>query len=221
MIISKKKQFKDILKYLDRDKKVFIVGCGECSTTCKTGGEPEVLEMKKALENEGKTITGYVVPKAPCVASQIRISLAKSKKALADADSILVLACGLGIQSVKENDRTEKIVHPGCDTLFMGEINKDGAFLERCAACGECVLDLTGGICPVARCPKGLINGPCGGTDKGKCEVDKDRDCVWTLIYNELKKTNRLDRMKEIQPPKDYSIMGRPRKLIVSASPPK
>ncbi len=219
MIISKQKDFKDILCFLGSDKKVFIVGCGECSTTCKSGGEPEVLSMKAALEKEGKVVTGWVVPKAPCVAAQIRIALAKNKKVLAEADSILVLACGLGIQSVKENEKLGKLVHPGCDTLFMGEIDKEGVFLERCSACGECILEETGGICPITRCPKGMLNGPCGGTDKGKCEVDKDRDCVWTLIYEELKKYNRLDLLKKIQPPKDYSAMTKPRKLIVTAPP--
>lgn len=198
------------------DKKVFIVGCGECSTTCKSGGEPEVLAMKAALEKAGKKVTGWVVPEAPCVAAQIRVSLAKNKKALDEADSVLVLSCGLGIQSVKENLRTAKLVHTGCDTLFMGEIDKDGVFLERCSACGGCILEETGGICPITRCPKGMLNGPCGGTDKGKCEVDKDADCVWTLIYEELKKFNRLDLLKKIQPPKDYSAMTKPRKLIIT-----
>ncbi len=215
MIISKQKEFKEILKYLGGEKKVFIVGCGECSTTCKAGGEAEVLEMKKALEASGKTVTGWVVPKAPCVASQIRIAFAKNKKALGEADSILVLACGLGIQSIKDNDRFGKIVHAGCDTLFMGAVDKEGVFLEKCSACGECILEFTGGICPVTRCPKGMLNGPCGGTDKGKCEVDKDRDCVWTLIYNDLKKTGRLALLKEIYPPKDYSRAGKPRKLSI------
>jgi len=217
MIISKQKDFKEILKYIGEEKKVFIIGCGECSTTCKAGGEAEVIRMKEALEKEGKIVTGWVIPKAPCVAAQIRIDLAKNKKALVEADSILVLACGLGVQSVKENDRLGKIVHTGCDTLFMGEIDKDGVFLERCSACGECVLELTGGICPITRCPKGMLNGPCGGTDKGKCEVDKDKDCVWTLIYKELKKANRLYLLKEIRPPKDYSVMTKPRKLIVAS----
>ncbi len=213
MIITTQKDFKDILKSLEREKKVFIVGCGECATVCKTGGEEEVLKIKKALEQEGKVVTGWVVPEAPCVASQVRIAAARNKKAMREADAILVMACGLGVQSVRENDREGKIAHTGCDTLFMGEVDKDGAFLERCSACGECILEETGGICAITRCPKGLINGPCGGTDKGKCEVDKDRDCVWTLIYKALKEKNRLDLLKKIQPPKDYSKMSRPRQL--------
>lgn len=221
MIITTQKELKEIVKNLGDENKVFIVGCGECSTTCKTGGEKDVLKIKDALEKEGKTVTGWVIPDAPCIASQVRIAMAKNKKALREADSILVMACGLGIQSVMENDREKKMVHTGCDTIFMGAVDKDGTFLERCSACGECVLEETGGICPVTRCPKGLLNGPCGGTDKGKCEVDKDRDCVWTLIYNTLKEKKRLHLMGKISTPKDYSKMSKPRKLkLPPAVPP-
>jgi ferredoxin len=213
MIITKPKELQEIIKNLGDEKKIFLVGCGECSTTCETGGEREVLKIKEILEKEGKTVTGWVIPEAPCVAGQIKIAIAKNKKALREADSILVLACGLGVQSVMENERDGKLVHVACDTLFMGEVDKDGAFQERCSACGECVLEETGGICAVTRCPKGLLNGPCGGTDKGKCEVDKDRDCVWTLIYNALKEKKRLHLLKEMHTPKDYSKMSKPRKL--------
>lgn len=215
MIITRQKELKEILRYLKDDKKVFIVGCGECSATCRTGGEKDVLRVKEILEKEGKTVTGWVVPEAPCVAAQVRIAMAKNKKAISEADSILALACGLGVQSIMENEREKKIVHPGCDTLFMGEVDKDGKFFERCSACGECILEETGGICSVTRCPKGLIDGPCGGTDKGKCEVDKDRDCVWTLIYNALKESKRLHLLKEIHLPKDYSKMSKPRQLTL------
>lgn len=220
MIITKKRQFEEILKNLGDEKKVFIVGCGECATTCQTGGEREVLQIKDLLEKGGKQVTGWVIPDAPCVASQIKIAMAKNKKALKEADSILVLACGLGVQSVAENDREKKIVHVGNDTLFMGAIDKDGVFQERCSACGECILEETGGICAVTRCPKGLLDGPCGGTDKGKCEVDKDRDCVWTLIYKTLKEKKRLYLLKNLHLPKDYSKMSKPRKLTLPPSPP-
>ena len=217
MIITKQKELKEILKNLKDDKKVFIVGCGECSATCQSGGEKEVLRMKEILEKEGKAVTGWAVPEAPCVASQVKMVMAKNRKALQEADSILVMACGLGAQSVMENDREKKGVHTGCDTLFMGEIDKDGVFLERCSACGDCVLEETGGLCAVTRCPKGLLDGPCGGTDKGKCEVDKDRDCVWTLIYNALKERKKLHLLKEIHLPKDYSRMSKPRQLRLPA----
>lgn len=211
MIVTKQKELSQILKYLEGETKVFIVGCGECSTACKTGGEAEVLAMKAALEKAGKTVTGWCVHEAPCIALKLRRELAKHEKEMESADSILILTCGLGIQSFKENLKSDKRVHVGCDTLFMGEMSARGEFFERCSACGDCVLEITGLICPVTRCPKGLLNGPCGGQNKGKCEVDKDMDCAWVLIYNELKKTGSVGRLKEIQPPKNYSKSTKPR----------
>jgi ferredoxin len=213
MIITRQKEFKEILKRLEGRTKIFLVGCGECSTTCRTGGEDDIKKIKEALEKEGKVVTGYSVPEAPCIAARVKMELAKNRKPIESSDAVLVLACGLGIQSVKENLRIEKPVHVGCDTLFMGAIDAGGAFLERCSACGDCVLELTGLICPITRCPKSLLNGPCGGQDKGKCETDKDRDCAWILIYNELKKQNKLDLLKEIKLPKDYSRTSKPRQL--------
>jgi ferredoxin len=226
MIITTKKPLEEILRHIKNGlpagqagEKVFLVGCGECSTTCKTGGEPDVLSLKGQLEANGINITGYAVPEAPCVAAKVKLDFAKHIKEIKEADSILVLACGLGAQSVRENDRFGKVVHIACDTLFMGEVDKDGVFKERCSGCGECVLELTGGICPITLCAKGLLNGPCGGVNKGKCEVDKERDCAWVLIYNELKRQNRLENLKEIQPPKDYSKMNKPRQVNLTAAP--
>jgi len=221
MIITKQKEFKEILKYLEGEKKIFIVGCGECSATCKTGGEEDVKKMKEFLEKESKVVMGYVVPPAPCIAAKVKLEFIKSRRAIEEADSVLVLACGLGIQSVKENMRAEKPIHVGCDTLFMGAIDKDNIFLERCSACGECILELTGTICPITRCAKSLLNGPCGGQNRGKCEVDKERDCAWVLIYNELKKQGKLHLLREKRPPKDYSKAGKPRQLNLSAVPEK
>lgn len=215
MIITKKKDMKEIFKYLEGQKKIFIVGCGECSTTCRTGGEEEVKAIKDLLEKAGKSITGYSIPSAPCVAAKVKLELAKNRIKVEASDSVLVLACGLGIQSVKENLRSEKPIHVGCDTLFMGAIDAGGRFLERCSACGDCVLEMTASICPITRCPKSLLNGPCGGQDKGKCEVDKDRDCAWILIYNELKKQGKVGLLKEIKPPKDHSKLSRPRQLTL------
>jgi len=215
MIITKQKEQAQILKYLEGEKNIFLIGCGECSTTCKTGGAEEIEKTKAFLEKEGKAVTGYCIPSAPCIAAKVKLELAKNRKAIESSDAILVLACGLGIQSVKDNLRTAKTVHVGCDTLFMGAIDSGNQFLERCSACGDCVLELTGVICPITRCPKSLLNGPCGGQDKGKCEVDKNRDCTWILIYNELKKQNRLHLLKESRPPKDHSKSTKPRQLAL------
>lgn len=215
MIITRQKELKEILKYLEGEKNIFLIGCGECSTTCKTGGEEDIKKIKGLLEKEGKVVTGYSVPEAPCVAAKVKMELAKNRKVIEASDAILVLACGLGIQSVAENLRVDKKVHVGCDTLFMGAIDASGTFLEKCSACGDCILDLTGLICPVTRCAKGLMNGPCGGQDKGKCEADKTRDCAWILIYNQLKKQNKLNLLKEKRPPKDHSKSSKPRQLTL------
>ena len=216
MILTQKKTIEDILEALGQRKNIFIVGCGECATTCKTGGEKEVLQMKKLLEEKGKTVTGWVIPDAPCVASQIKMALVKNKKAVDSSDAFLVFACGLGAQSLLENDRAKKPVYIGCDTMFGTIVDKTGVgFFERCAMCGECVLNITGGICPMTRCAKGLLNGPCGGSDKGKCEVDKNKDCAWILIYNRLKELNMLDSLKKVKPAKSYSKLTKPREVTL------
>lgn len=216
MIITERKPLERVLESLKGYTKIFLVGCGECSTTCKTGGEKEVLELKEVLEANGKVVVGFVVPNAPCIAPQIKTAFAKNRKALEEAEVILSLACGLGTQSVKVNNRLEHVTLPGCDTVCMGVMDAEGNFFERCSACGDCVLDITGGICPVTLCPKGLLNGPCGGMNKGKCEVDKERDCAWVLIYKELEKKKRLDEMRKISKPKDFKKATKPHKLVMA-----
>ena len=216
MIISEQKPLEEILESLKEYNKVFLVGCGECATTCKTGGEEELSKMKQLLEGQGKTVLGMCIPSAPCVASQIKTELAKNMKALREAEAILALACGLGTQSVKDNDRLGLVVLPACNTLFGAVMDAQGNFYEKCSLCGECVLDVTGGICPITLCAKGLLNGPCGGMDKGKCEVDKDKDCAWVLIYKELEKNKKLAKLKEIQKAKDFKKQTKPHKLIMA-----
>jgi len=215
MIITEKKAFAEVIDSLKDVSKVFLVGCGECATICKTGGEAEITEMKKSLEDSAKVVTGFIMPQAPCIASQIKIELAKNMKALRDSDAILVLACGLGVQSVKANDRLELAVFPACDTQFLGVVDAKGNLYEKCSACGECILGVTAGICPVTLCAKGLLNGPCGGMDKGKCEVDKEKDCAWVLIYDELQKRKLHKQLKEIRPPRDFNKARRPQKKIL------
>ena len=128
------------------------------------------------------------------------------------ADAILVLACGNGVQTIGDHLESKPVI-PGVDPLFIGEVIRAGKYEEKCQACGECILDLTDGICPLTRCPKGLLNGPCGGyTKDGKCEVDPDKDCAWILIYERLKERGHLDKMRQILPPKDYSELHRPRR---------
>jgi ferredoxin len=216
MIITESKPLQEILESLKDYKKIFLVGCGECATTCKTGGETEILQMKAELEEQGKTVVGMCIPDAPCLASQVKTELAKNMKFLREAEAILVLACGLGVQSVKDNDRLGLWVLPACNTLFGAVMDAAGNFYEKCSLCGECVLDITAGICPITLCPKGLLNGPCGGMNKGKCEVDPDKDCAWVLIYKELEKRKKLGNLKIAHPPKDFKKATKPHKLILA-----
>lgn len=215
MIISRQKPLDKLLSILREYNKIFLIGCGECATTCKSGGEEEVLKMKKDLEQSGKIITGYCIPSAPCLAARLKTELAKNFKTLRQAEAVLVLACGLGAQSFKDNDRMNLAVFPACDTIFGAVMDAQGNFFEKCSMCAECVLDETAGICPITLCPKSLLNGPCGGMNKGKCEVDNEKDCVWALIYKELEKNKKLESLKEIRGPKDFKKSVRPHKLIM------
>jgi len=215
MIITEKKALEEILEGLKGYNKVFLLGCGECAATAKTGGEPELAEMKAQLEKQGKVVVGMCMPEAPCIAAKLKSELAKNMQALREAEVVLVLACGLGVQSFKGNDRLGLEVLPALNTVFGAVMDAQGDFYEKCSLCGECVLGITAGICPITLCSKGLLNGPCGGVDKGKCETDKDKDCAWVLIYKELEKKNKLDKIKEIQPPKDYKKTLKPHKLTM------
>ncbi|PIQ90284.1 MAG: 5,10-methylenetetrahydrofolate reductase [Candidatus Omnitrophica bacterium CG11_big_fil_rev_8_21_14_0_20_41_12] len=215
MIISQPKPIDELLSSLKEYKKIFLVGCGECSTTCKSGGEKEVLKMQKLLEKAGKIITGYCIPTAPCVAAKLKTAMAKNLNVLRQSEAVLVLACGLGVQSVKDNDRLSLAVFPACNTIFGAVMDAKGNFFEKCSMCAECVLAQTAGICPITLCPKGLLNGPCGGMNKGKCEVDDQKDCAWVLIYKELEKNKKLNTLREISGPRDFQKSDKPHKLIM------
>ncbi|MDD5618326.1 MAG: 5,10-methylenetetrahydrofolate reductase, partial [Candidatus Omnitrophica bacterium] len=142
MIITKQKDFNILLDLLKNKKNIFLVGCGECATTCKTGGEPEILEMKKKLESAGKAVTGWAIPDSCCTASQVKMAIAKNRPALSKSDAVVVFSCGSGTQSFKENDRLGLDVFSGNDTLFAGAVDSEGNFKEVCSACGDCILDL-------------------------------------------------------------------------------
>ena len=209
MIITKKRDFKALMENLKNYKSFFLLGCSECATLCGTGGEPELAAMKEALEAEGKTVTGTLLPKTGCQTLGTKIELKKDKEACAAADAVIVMSCGAGTQSAVEIF-PDKPVFPANDSLFLGNMTRFQMFDERCSLCGECVLDKTGGICPVTSCPKGLLNGPCGGTDNGKCEVSPDIDCAWVRIYDRMKKTDQLEDFKKVLEPKDWSASRKP-----------
>jgi len=204
----------EILRMLEPFKKIFVMGCGTCSTVCQTGGEEQVKEMAEKIKEKGKEITGFVVVESPCDARILRRDTRKMKDKIEEADAILCMMCGAGVQDVVEHLRKASV--PALNTKFLGQIERIGEFYERCRACGECVLYETGGICPVVRCPKGMMNGPCGGMYEGKCEVGGyQRDCAWVLIYNRLKELGMLDLYASYKPPRDNSELNtQPREII-------
>lgn len=203
MIITRQKEFNDLFIHIDEGP-VFIVGCSECATLCHTGGEEEISAMKDALKDKNINVTGWVILEPACHLQNDKRLLRKHKEEIDKAKKILVLACGNGVQTVSEILDDFDVV-PGTDTLFLGEIKHTNEFEKRCTMCGDCIQDVFGGICPVSRCPKNMLNGPCGGLKDGKCEVNSDMDCVWDIIYKRLKKSGQLHHIEEIIKPKSWS----------------
>jgi ferredoxin len=210
MIVAERKPLEQIESMLEGCEKVLVVGCGTCVAVCMAGGEKEVellaaqLRMKSKLEGRPRVVDEITVTRQ-CDKEYLE-PLAKY---VDQYDAVLSTGCGAGVQFLAER-YDDRVVLPALNTLFIGAAEGPGEWSQKCMACEECVLDQTGGICPMTICPKNLLNGPCGGTDHGKCEVDGEKDCAWTLIYRRLEKLGRLDRMKEIQAPKDYSVMTKP-----------
>ncbi|PKO20848.1 MAG: 5,10-methylenetetrahydrofolate reductase [Chloroflexi bacterium HGW-Chloroflexi-1] len=210
MIITEQKAFAELLSLLERHQSVFVVGCGVCATTWRTGGEPEVKALLSELSAAGKQSTGWTITaEACCDARLTRRILKQSSTALKITDAIVVMACGAGTQTVAS--LVELPVYPGLNTIGLSQIQSLSLALERCRLCGDCMLAETAGICPVARCPKGLMNGPCGGYQDGKCEVDRTQDCAWVLIYERLQTLGQEARLAIISEPKDWSRMRSPR----------
>ncbi len=211
MIVAERKSLEQIEGMLEGCEKVLVTGCGTCVAVCMAGGEKEVellaaeLRMKGKIDGKKRQIDEITITRQ-CDKEYID-GLAKH---IDGYDAVLSMACGAGVQLVAEQ-YDGKLVLPALNTLFLGVAEEAGTWSQRCMACEDCVLDQTGGICPMTICPKNVLNGPCGGTDHGKCEVDGEKDCAWTLIYNRLKKLGRLDYLRKIQPPKDYSKMTKPR----------
>ena len=217
MIIAERKPIDEIYNMITGYKKILIVGCGTCVTVCFAGGEKEVstlaslLKLKSKMENVHLEI-GEVTITRQCENEWV----ASLEKQIEKYDAVLSLGCGIGVQYIADRYRSITVL-PGLNTNFLGGPEEQGIWSEKCAACGNCILDKTGGICPIARCSKNLLNGPCGGTtSEGKCEVNSETDCAWYLIHKKLKELGKLDMMKEIQPPKDWSTSahGGPRKII-------
>lgn len=211
--ITRQKPFEEVKQQLEGLSRVFITGCGTCTTMTRTGGIDQVLEMRERLQGLGKTVTGHVVIPTACD-ELAETAVKENEKAFQAAECILVMACALGAQRIGSYLR--KPVLPAVDTLFIGLEAAPGDFHELCAQCGQCLIGDTAGICPITACHKSLVNGPCGGTNNGKCEVDKNADCAWTLIYQRLKEQGRLHLMRKYQPARNHQSVTRPKSLKVA-----
>jgi hypothetical protein len=215
MIFSEQKPFEEILGYLEGEQSVFILGCNGCAQSSGSGGPVQVEEMKGKLEEAGKKVTGTKVIDFLCEKALVKSGLRGRVEEVAAADSILVMTCGIGVQAVAAS--VSKVCHPACNTINLGGSRGEWKGSERCQECGQCLLDYTGGICPLSACTKGLVSGACGGASNGKCELSPDRDCGWELIYNRLKAKNQLDKLKIFTNPLDHSkLMIRPALLATS-----
>ncbi len=216
MIVGEQKPLAEIKEMLADHKKVLVVGCGTCVTVCFAGGTKEVgilassLRMSSKLDGNTKEADEVTVQRQ-CEWEYIDPLAEK----LDDYDAVLSLGCGIGVQALAERFPDKRIL-PGLNTTFMGLPTAQGVWEERCQACGDCVLDQTGGICPIARCSKQLLNGPCGGSQNGQCEIDPEVPCAWQLIWERMEKLGLMDKLLEVQPPKGWATSrdGGPRRII-------
>lgn len=216
MIVAKQKPLEEIREMIDGYEKILVLGCGTCVAICFAGGDSEVGILASSLRMADKISGGNRVFNEYTVKRQCEWEfLDEVEDKIAEADVVLSLGCGIGVQALAERFPATPIL-PGLNTSFLGMPQEQGIFSERCAACGDCILDLTGGICPIARCAKSLLNGPCGGSQNGRCEISADTPCAWQLIIDRLTALGQLDKLEEIAPPKDWSTSsaGGPRRIV-------
>jgi hypothetical protein len=199
--ITQQKSEEELDQLLEGLGRVFIIGCGTCTTLTNTGGAPQVEAMKETLAGKGKLVTGGAILPVACD-NMSRDAMTEYGQQIEQANVLLIMSCAFGVQTIAR--QIKKVVVPALDTLFIGKETGVGLFDEVCTQCGACIIGETGGVCPVTSCHKGLVNGPCGGTNDGMCEIDKNKDCAWTLIYNRLKDLDRLDAMRKLQKPRNH-----------------
>ncbi len=216
MIIADGKPVKEILAMIAPYQKIVLAGCKGCVTVCSAGGEKEVGILASALRLARQAEGNPIPIKEISLERQCdREYLEPLSHEIEGYQAVLSIACGAGVQFLAEKFRKHPII-PGVNTTFIGVTEEQGVWAERCQSCGNCLLDQTGGICPISRCSKSLLNGPCGGSKNGKCEIDSQVDCGWQLIYDRLKDLGQLDRMETVMPHKDWSKNrdGGPRKRV-------
>ncbi|MBP6963005.1 MAG: methylenetetrahydrofolate reductase C-terminal domain-containing protein [Armatimonadetes bacterium] len=218
MIVAHRKHIQDLKALLADYPRVLVLGCGTCVTVCLAGGEREVGMISSALRIANKTDKGaseQTIVEATIERQCENQFIEDALDEILEADAVLSLGCGVGVQAIAERF-PNKPVYAGLDTLFMGLLQQQGIWTEKCVGCGTCVLGSYGAVCPITRCSKAQLSGPCGGAREGKCEVDPDMDCAWQLIYDRLKALGQLDRLAEPAPLANWSKSheGGARKIV-------
>lgn len=215
MIVADKKPIDEIIEEIKDRKNILILGCNECVTVCEAGGQKEAGILASTLRmyflNQGNEVkVDEVTLERQCDHEYLE----EIRDTIDQYDAVVSLACGVGVQFMAEKYRTTP-VYPGVNTCFLGATEERGLWTERCQACGNCLLATTGGICPIARCAKRLLNGPCGGSTAGKCEINQEVDCAWQLIVDRLKALEKMEDYEKLAPIKDWSTdrAGGPRKV--------
>lgn len=212
MVIAETKPFNEIREIVKGYKRIMILGCGACVAICFTGGKKQVELLASALRIANKQEGNDIEINEGMLARQCEPKFIEQIKDNAlQYDAILSMGCGAGVQEISEILNIP--VLPAMNTRFIGAADTNGNFTEMCRACGDCILSLTAGVCPLTKCPKGLLNGPCGGNKDGMCEVSPDLPCAWVKIYERLKASNKIDQLKAIIEPKDWSKTQRPGKF--------
>jgi ferredoxin len=205
MIVAQRKNIPDLIEIVKSHKKILVLGCGTCVTVCLAGGQREVSIISSALRMAAKLKGLAIEVEELTIERQCdNVFIEQAADAIKRNDAVLSLGCGAGVQAIAER-YGDKPVYAGLDTAFIGILEERGIWAEKCAACGACVLAEFGGICPITRCAKHMLNGPCSGSREDRCEVNPERQCAWQLIYNRLKEIGQLDRLKKIKSPKNWN----------------
>jgi ferredoxin len=216
MIVAQRKTIPNLMDIVEKHRKILLLGCGTCVTVCLAGGQREVSVIASALRMAARLKGNPLEVEEMTIERQCdNVFLEQAAETVQKYDAVLSLGCGAGVQAMAERYAT-KPVYAGLDTAFIGILEERGIWAEKCAACGSCVLHQYGGICPVTRCAKHMLNGPCSGSREERCEVRADRPCAWQLIYQRLKSIGQLDNLKTIKPPKNWrpSLSGGCRTII-------
>jgi ferredoxin len=216
MITAERKPIDEIRAMIAPYKRVLVLGCGSCVAECAAGGEKETgmlaSTLRMATKMEGKEV---IIQEKTLDRQCVKDFVILLDDLIGRYDAVLSLGCGAGVQAVAEMF-SEIPVLPALNTEFLGETRDQGVWVENCLGCGDCMLHFFGGVCPLARCSKQLLNGPCGGSREGKCEINPEVPCAWQAIIDRLDRFGSLDRLEQIYPPKDWSRKqgGGPRKIM-------